>query len=444
MNNRNSTESSTDFSNRSLVCDYVKGTLPGHLISEVEEKIASDRFFAAEVDYYEAIHQIIANIEEAFGDKSQERIDASIRNYYDIAGIDEQELIEFTDLVEMEYQYRELENEPLNYEALRETIQKIKTLNQHLIFLEDTIFEKYIHLIPDFINENVNPADRDALKRMAAGNAVFNQELEHQREIAYTVRRMEREALKLQLAKLRPQPIAAAKAARASAIDRDLSGHNIPDSAPIGSTGHGWRKHIAYTSMAAAIMIAIGSAALFYYFSSQESHQEIADQQEMSPAPVVSPTLKDTSADTASIDSYKAGTVSPDQLVFERKMDVNSFKFTEENFGFAGSSELTVKLFLLNKVASSSGQAGQASYYSSGRASYYVYASDTVSLFLNDTAAVKVYSISENDVVLADDEIEAGLYLYMNDNFYLLRNDSNKHTLQAIKNSQIKYLNQNR
>jgi anti-sigma-K factor RskA len=50
MNNRNSTESSTDFSNRSLVCDYVKGTLPGHLISEVEEKIASDRFFAAEVD----------------------------------------------------------------------------------------------------------------------------------------------------------------------------------------------------------------------------------------------------------------------------------------------------------------------------------------------------------------------------------------------------------
>jgi hypothetical protein len=416
MDNRNNTDSLTDLGNRSLVCDYVKGILPAHLIAEVKIKIASDRLFAAEVDYYEALHQIINSIKEAFGEQSKERIDASIRSYYHIAGIDEQELIDFTELVEKEYQYRRLEHEPLIYEGLQDTIHRIKKLNQHLLFLEDTVFEKYIHLIPEFVNGNINPVDKDALKKIAAGNTSFKRELEHQREIAYTVRRMEREALKLQLAKLRPQPIAAARAAQASG----------------GITTSGWSKRSTYTSIAAAILLVVGSAALFYFYSGSGRKQDVADNQAVNPGPLNPPSSSDTAADTAAKNDFKTGTAVSDQLWLERKMAVNTFKFTGENFGFAGNKELTVKLFRLKTKAGSDAPA-----------SYYVYVSSTVSLYLADTSTVSLYTISQEDLELAEEKMKAGLYLYMNDNFYLLMKDGNRHYLQPVNPIQSAYLKQN-
>jgi hypothetical protein len=411
----------------SLVCDYVQGKLPPNLVQEVESKMELDLLFRREVSYYKALFKTINRFQSIFDYEQNRNINNYINQYFRENESLSHLILHYDEIVEREYRYRRLFEGLSSKEDFESFLKKIDIIHSildeyidNLTKIESEKFlEQYSLLIPDFINEKLDERSTKIIRAKVAVNSMVAKEVEFQRELAYTVRRMERESLKERLTAIVEE--------RHVSLTANLSKGDGGYSPPFRSK---------YISIAAIVTLFILSAGVAYLVIRKDGPTDIAviepkpDQMDSLNAPGAGISLP--LPDDKLMDQRSEAAVAEDHFLLRRDEAIPShFRFADTNsFAFASSSALNVNLYRMEiKDGSVTG--------------YYLLKPKELSLFIPGPVNYKLYNLSSSDAEMAEVNLKAGLYLLMNEKIYYLKEDEKRNLLQPLSGEAAAYIKTN-
>lgn len=283
----------------------------------------------------------------------------------------------------------------------------------------DNTPDELLHQVSDYLNGHLSEKEKIAFEKAMAANAHLTEDVNLQREIAYTVRRMERESLKERLTAIVEE--------RHVSLTANLSKGDGGYSPPFRSK---------YISIAAIVTLFILSAGVAFLVIRKDSPTDIAV---VEPKPDQMDSLNTPGAgvnhplpDDKLMDHRSETAVAEDHFLLRRDEAIPShFRFADTNsFAFASSSALNVNLYRMEiKDGSVTG--------------YYLLKPKELSLFIPGPVNYKLYNLSSSDAEMAEVNLKAGLYLLMNEKIYYLKEDEKRNLLQPLSGEAAAYIKTN-